>query len=124
MKLPFEHIQAAHCENGVTTSLLHTIGIDKITEPLAFGIGSGLFFTYIPLLKVNNGPAFAFISPLQAGIRASTLDVSSHSGRSRAMLTRRRLFALLAIWLCAMMAGLWSFEHEQMIFNLLCTTQQ
>lgn len=60
MKLPFEHIQAAHCENGVTTSLLHTIGINRITEPLAFGIGSGLFFTYIPLLKVNNGPAFAF----------------------------------------------------------------
>jgi hypothetical protein len=60
MKLPFEHIQAAHCENGVTTSLLRSIGISRITEPLAFGIGSGLFFTYIPLLKVNNGPAFAF----------------------------------------------------------------
>jgi Domain of unknown function (DUF4872)/Butirosin biosynthesis protein H, N-terminal len=60
MNLPFEHIQAAHCENGVTTSLLRTIGIQRITEPLAFGIGSGLFFTYIPLLKVNNGPAFAF----------------------------------------------------------------
>jgi len=60
MKISFEHIQAAHCENGVTTSLLRTIGITRITEPLAFGIGSGLFFTYIPLLKVNNGPAFAF----------------------------------------------------------------
>ena len=60
MNLPFEHIQAAHCENGVTTSLLRTIGIRRITEPLAFGIGSGLFFTYIPLLTVNNGPAFAF----------------------------------------------------------------
>ncbi|HLI92595.1 MAG TPA: BtrH N-terminal domain-containing protein, partial [Puia sp.] len=56
----FDHIQAAHCENGVTVSLLRNIGVDRITEPLAFGIGSGLFFTYIPLLKVNNGPAFAF----------------------------------------------------------------
>ncbi|HEV2354983.1 MAG TPA: BtrH N-terminal domain-containing protein, partial [Puia sp.] len=56
----FEHIQAAHCENGVTVSLLRNIGVDRITEPLAFGIGSGLFFTYIPLLRVNNGPAFAF----------------------------------------------------------------
>src|ERR1700733_13529312 len=60
MKIDFKHIQAAHCENGVTVSLLKNIGIGKITEPLAFGIGSGLFFTYIPLLKVNNGPAFAY----------------------------------------------------------------
>jgi hypothetical protein len=60
MKIEFEHIQAAHCENGVTVSLLRNIGVQKITEPLAFGIGSGLFFTYIPFLKVNKGPAFAF----------------------------------------------------------------
>jgi len=60
MKLDFEHIQAAHCENGVTTNLLRNIGVDRMTEPLAFGIGSGLFFVYIPLLKINNGPAFAF----------------------------------------------------------------
>ncbi|HXD77026.1 MAG TPA: BtrH N-terminal domain-containing protein [Puia sp.] len=60
MTKAFKHIQAAHCENGVTVSLLNTVGVERITEPLAFGIGSGLFFTYIPLLKVNNGPAFAF----------------------------------------------------------------
>jgi hypothetical protein len=60
MNLPFQHIQAAHCENGVTASLLRTIGETRITEPLAFGIGSGLFFVYIPFLTVNNGPAFAF----------------------------------------------------------------
>ncbi len=60
MKINFEHIQAAHCENGVTKNLLHFNGVNQITEPLAFGIGSGLFFIYIPLLKINNGPAFAF----------------------------------------------------------------
>jgi Domain of unknown function (DUF4872)/Butirosin biosynthesis protein H, N-terminal len=60
MKTNFEHLQAAHCENGVTTNLLRSIGVNKITEPLAFGIGSGLFFIYIPLLKINNGPAIAF----------------------------------------------------------------
>jgi hypothetical protein len=60
MKVPFEHLQSAHCENGVTTNLLRTVGVDKITEPLAFGIGSGLFFIYIPFLKVNHGPAIAF----------------------------------------------------------------
>jgi hypothetical protein len=60
MKLNFEHLQSAHCENGVTRSLLKDVGIDQITEPLAFGIGSGLFFCYIPLLKINNGPVIAF----------------------------------------------------------------
>ena len=60
MKLDFQHTQAAHCENGVTTSLLRHHGVSQITEPLAFGIGSGLFFVYIPFMKINNGPAIAF----------------------------------------------------------------
>ncbi|WP_299255374.1 BtrH N-terminal domain-containing protein [uncultured Cytophaga sp.] len=56
----FEHLQAAHCENGVTTNLLRSVGVSKMTEPLAFGIGSGLFYIYIPLMKINGGPAIAF----------------------------------------------------------------
>src|ERR1700742_5264558 len=61
MQTEFKHLQAAHCENGVTTNLLKHIGVE-ITEPLAFGIGSGLFYIYIPILKINNGPAIAFRS--------------------------------------------------------------
>ncbi|MBS1917378.1 MAG: BtrH N-terminal domain-containing protein [Bacteroidetes bacterium] len=60
MKVDFEHLQSAHCENGVTTNLLKGVGVNQITEPLAFGIGSGLFFIYIPFLKINKGPAIAF----------------------------------------------------------------
>ena len=60
MKLDFQHRQAAHCENGVTTSLLQHHGVSQITEPLAFGIGSGLFYIHIPFLQINNGPAIAF----------------------------------------------------------------
>jgi len=60
MKIEFKHIQSAHCETGVTRNLLRHIGVDKMTEPLAFGIGAGLFFVYIPILKINNGPAIAF----------------------------------------------------------------
>lgn len=56
----FKHLQAAHCENGVTTALLKHRGVDFITEPLAFGIGSGLFYIQIPFLTVNNGPAISF----------------------------------------------------------------
>lgn len=60
MKLDFEHHQSAHCESGVTSSLLRESSLNKITEPLAFGIGAGLFFCYIPLIRINNGPAIAF----------------------------------------------------------------
>ena len=60
MKIEFDHRQAAHCETGVTSSLLKYAGIDKMTEPLAFGIGAGLFYVHIPFIKINNGPAIAF----------------------------------------------------------------
>jgi len=60
MKTEFEHLQAAHCENGVTTNLLRSAGAEKLTEPLAFGIGSGLFYVQLPFLVINNGPAIAF----------------------------------------------------------------
>jgi len=56
----YTHIQSAHCENGVTTGLLRHHDVDFMTEPLAFGIGSGLFYIHIPFLKINNGPAIAF----------------------------------------------------------------
>jgi hypothetical protein len=56
----FKHYQTAHCENGVTVSLLKYHGVDFITEPLAFGMGSGLFYIQIPFLTVNNGPAISF----------------------------------------------------------------
>jgi hypothetical protein len=60
MKIEFEHHQAAHCESGVTSNLFRISSQGKITEPLAFGIGAGLFFAYIPFIKINNGPAIAF----------------------------------------------------------------
>ena len=60
MELNFQHLQAAHCENGVTTNLLKHIGVEEITEPLAFGIGAGIFYIHIPFLKISNGPAISF----------------------------------------------------------------
>ena len=60
MKTEFTHLQAAHCENGVTTNLLRAAGASKLTEPLCFGIGSGLFYIYLPFLMINKGPAIAF----------------------------------------------------------------
>ncbi len=62
MDKKFQHIQTAHCENGATTSLLRYHGLDFMTEPLAFGIGSGIFYIHIPFLMINNGPAISYRS--------------------------------------------------------------
>jgi hypothetical protein len=59
MKIDFVHRQSAHCESGVTANLLHHYGID-ISEAMAFGIGAGLFFGYLPFIKVNRLPLTTF----------------------------------------------------------------
>ncbi len=59
MKIDFKHKQSAHCENGVISNLLTHNGF-KISEPMAFGLGSGLFFVYLPFIKVNFAPALSF----------------------------------------------------------------
>ncbi len=57
--LPFEHRQSAHCESGVTANLFRQAGV-PLTEPLAFGIGSGLFFFHMPFIKMGGYPLTAF----------------------------------------------------------------
>lgn len=57
--LKFEHKQSAHCENGVVSNLLQFYGIE-ISEPMVFGIGSGLFFSHMPFLKVGGIPVTSF----------------------------------------------------------------
>lgn len=59
MKVDFKHKQAAHCENGVTVNLLRFSGID-ISEPMAFGIGSGYFFSHMSFYKLNGMPVTSF----------------------------------------------------------------
>ena len=60
--LPYNHIQTAHCENGVATGLLRHHGLEFMTEPLMFGLGSGIFYIHIPFLMVNGGPAVSYRS--------------------------------------------------------------
>ncbi len=59
MKIDFKHRQAAHCENGVTANLLRYYGIE-LSEPMAFGIGSGFFFSHMLFLKVNGMAVTSF----------------------------------------------------------------
>ncbi len=59
MKIDFTHNQSAHCENGVVSNLMKHNGF-QISEPMVFGIGSGLLFCYIPFLKVNYAPVVTY----------------------------------------------------------------
>lgn len=59
MSIPFNHHQSAHCESGVASNLLKHNGL-HLSEPMVFGIGSGLFFGHMPFLKVNGIPATTY----------------------------------------------------------------
>ena len=66
MESNFIHHQSAHCENGVASNLLKHNGLE-LSEPMVFGIGSGLFYVYLPFLKVNYAPAISY-RPLPGSI--------------------------------------------------------
>jgi len=51
MVLDFEHRPAGHCENGVIANILRFYGFD-ISEPMIFGLSSGLFFSHMPFIKL------------------------------------------------------------------------
>ena len=82
----FKHIQSAHCENGVTTSLLKHKGADFLTEPLAFGIGAGLFYIHIPFVKFSGGPAISYRSMpgsvFSKTCKALNIDLKNHNKQS------------------------------------------
>jgi len=90
MILDFKHSQTAHCESGAVANLVSHYGI-PMSEALAFGIGAGLFFGYIPFLKLNNLPLITFRSMPGAIIgrvtRMLEIDVfhTNYRSRSKAM---------------------------------------
>lgn len=59
MTTNFTHKQSAHCESGVVSNLLRFHGMD-FDEPMVFGIGSGLFFSYLPFIRINGIPAVGY----------------------------------------------------------------
>jgi len=59
INIDFKHHQSAHCENGVTSNLLKHHGLD-LSEAMVFGLGSGIFFSYIPFYKLNGLPVVSF----------------------------------------------------------------
>ncbi|MDR0687131.1 MAG: BtrH N-terminal domain-containing protein [Prevotellaceae bacterium] len=59
MTINFEHKPAAHCESGVTSNLLRFYGVN-ISEPMALGLGAGLFFSYMPFITLHGMPTVSF----------------------------------------------------------------
>src|SRR5574344_130311 len=57
--IDFHHAKALHCENGAIKNLLHYYGWD-LSEPMIFGIGSGLFFIHVREIKNENLPLIMF----------------------------------------------------------------
>jgi len=59
MKIDYQHKMAAHCENGAIMSLLNHYGVE-LSEAMIFGIGSGIYFSHIPFIKLNGLPLTSF----------------------------------------------------------------
>ncbi|WP_217601751.1 BtrH N-terminal domain-containing protein [Chitinophaga sp. GbtcB8] len=58
-QVQFNHVQTAHCESGVISNLFRHYGLN-ISEPMAFGIGAGIFFGHLPFVKVNGVPGTTY----------------------------------------------------------------
>ena len=71
MPVEFEHLHAAHCESGALTALLRHEGL-RLSEALVFGIGSGLYFLYFPLVKLYGAPLVAYRDMPNAIIRRAS----------------------------------------------------
>lgn len=59
--MSYRHYHTAHCESGVTSGLLRNSGVE-VSEAMAFGIGSGLFFVHVPFVKVMGLPLTSYRS--------------------------------------------------------------
>jgi len=59
MIIDYKHNHSGHCESGATSNLIRHYGLE-INEPMAFGIGGGLFFCYLPFIKAQEAPMVAF----------------------------------------------------------------
>ena len=59
MQLDLKHQSAAHCENGAISTMLRYEGVN-LSEPMIFGLASGLFFTHLPFVKMSGMPVTSF----------------------------------------------------------------
>ncbi len=88
-QIPFRHIMAAHCESGTVTALLNHHGMN-ITEPMVFGISSGIFFAYLktpvmdfPMFAVRSMPGQVRTKFAEAGQELSSNPKNTETRKGR-----------------------------------------
>lgn len=94
---PFSHRHAAHCESGSVANLLSHYG-RPLSEPMAFGLGSGLSFAYLNFIRIQEMPLIAYRAPPRGIIKgvSASLGIPFHVERFRSPRTgTARLDALL-----------------------------
>jgi len=64
----FTHRHAGHCESGVMSTMLSHHGL-VLSEPMVFGLASGLSFAYLPFVKLAGMPLIAYRSIPKAIIK-------------------------------------------------------
>ncbi len=62
MTKEFIHTPSAHCETGTVSNLLRSYGLE-MSEPMVFGLASGLTFAYLKRIKINGLPLIAYRIP-------------------------------------------------------------
>jgi len=67
----FSHKHSAHCESGVASLLFKHQGLE-ISESMVFGLGSGLAFAYLPIVKLSGMPLIAYRSMPKSIIKTAT----------------------------------------------------
>lgn len=93
MKIDFLHSHSAHCESGVTSNMLRFYGIN-LSEPMVLGIGAGLFFSYMPFIRLHGMPVVSF-RPLPGHIFARVTRRMNASIGSRRFLNKDKAMRAL-----------------------------
>lgn len=94
----FPHQHSGHCESGTISALLRDRGLD-LSEPMWFGLGSGLLFLHTSLIKVGGLPLTSYrgapLSIVRTACRRLGIPLQFERFRNQDEATRR-LQALLA----------------------------
>lgn len=83
--IDFPHKHSAHCESGTTQALMLQQNYE-ISEAMAFGIGSGIFFGFMPFVKVDRLPLTTYrIMPggiIKRAAKRLNVKVKQHTYRN------------------------------------------
>lgn len=71
---PFVHAHASHCESGVMSSLVRHHGL-PMSEAMAFGLASAIFFAYLPFMRINGLPLVAYRIAPRGIIKRLNMDL-------------------------------------------------